>query len=90
VHISKVAPTAEDPIHKGWSVFVLLTHRFVQAGPRVLLVVRAAWRDAQRMLCPLLLCCAVLESLKEYQAPTKDLEKYVTLRLVNWMSGTHM
>lgn len=32
----------------------------------------------------------VLESLKEYSVPAKDLEKYVTLRLVNWMSGTHM
>ena len=32
----------------------------------------------------------MLESLKEYQVPKDELEKYVTLRLVNWMSGSHM
>jgi hypothetical protein len=31
----------------------------------------------------------VLESLKEYEAPQANLDQFVTLRLVNWMSGTH-
>src|ERR1700753_2724494 len=31
----------------------------------------------------------VLESLKAYESPTANLDMFVTLRLVNWMSGPH-